>query len=90
MHDEEYLTPKEAAAYIGSTENSLRSMRSTGIGPKVTRPNGWRPRYAKADLDEYLAGRAQTHVAHAEAAARRRLEKERGLTGDESVRPRLV
>jgi len=78
MPEEEYLTPKEAAAYIGSTDASLRWMRSKGVGPRFTKPDGWHARYTKADLDEYVAGRAHAHVAHAELAARKRAEKEKG------------
>ena len=71
MIEEEYLTPQEAAAYIRSTENSLRSMRCTGIGPAfhVVGTGRSRVRYRRADLDAYLASRIE------------RLEKEKGLTG---------
>jgi hypothetical protein len=57
MHEEELLTAKQAAAYIHSSENSLRWMRSKGVGPRFTKPDGWHARYSRADLDAYIAER---------------------------------
>ncbi len=52
------LTPRQAAAYIDSTENTLRSMRCTGHGPAFHRTDdGFRIYYLKPDLDAYLADR---------------------------------
>lgn len=54
-NDDELLTPMEAAAYLHTTENSLRSMRSEGMGPPVHRPDGYHVRYRKSELDAYHA-----------------------------------
>ena len=73
MHqDDDLLTPKEAAAFLGSTENSLRSLRSTGIGPAFVRPNGYHVRYRRSDLRAYLAARVA------------RSQKERGPVGPDT------
>ena len=69
--DDEYLTTRQAAEYLGSTINSLTSMRSSGYGgPRWSRSEDtWRVRYRRADLDEYLADRAPCDSARAHAAA---------------------
>ena len=52
--DDPLLTPKEAAAYLGSTENSLRSYRSVGRGPKFMKV-GSAIMYRESDLNAYFA-----------------------------------
>lgn len=90
MPKQEYLTPNAAAAYIGSTENSLRWMRSKGGGPRfhVIGTGRSRIRYTRAALDEYVAGRTNAQIVRAETAATKRVEKQKGLTEARlSVRP---
>ncbi|WP_173205559.1 helix-turn-helix domain-containing protein [Sphingopyxis sp. BSNA05] len=50
----ELLTTKEAAAYLRSTENSLRSSRCTGHGPP-SHKIGSAVLYKRNELDHYLA-----------------------------------
>ncbi|VWX56943.1 helix-turn-helix domain-containing protein [Sphingorhabdus sp. 109] len=50
----ELLTTKEAAAYLRSTENSLRSSRCTGHGPPSHKV-GSAVLYKRRELDQYLA-----------------------------------
>ena len=77
MTDDDYLTTRQAAEYVGSTINSLTSMRSSGGGPRWSRSEDtWRIRYRRGDLDEYLAGRCANARAHAHAAAIARANKE--------------
>ena len=52
--DDPLLTPQEAAAYLGSSENSLRSYRSVGRGPKFMKV-GSAIMYRENDLNAYLA-----------------------------------
>ena len=56
MHrDDDLLKPKEAAAYLHTTENSLRSLRSVGKGPPFHKPDGWHTFYKRSELDAYQA-----------------------------------
>lgn len=48
------LTAKEAAEYLSSSENSLRTMRSKGYGPPYHRI-GSAVFYRRAELDAYNA-----------------------------------
>ncbi|WP_086606457.1 helix-turn-helix domain-containing protein [Erythrobacter donghaensis] len=52
------MTPTEAAAYIGSTEGTLRSNRCRGKGPPYQKDGG-RYFYKIEDLDAYRAERAR-------------------------------
>jgi hypothetical protein len=52
------MTPNEAAAYIGSTEGTLRSNRCRGKGPPYQKDGG-RYFYKIEDLDAYRAERAR-------------------------------
>ena len=69
--EEEYLTTRQAAEYLGSTINSLTRMRSSGRGgpPWSRSEDTWRVRYRQADLEEYLANRSTNARAHAHAAS---------------------
>ena len=66
---DEWLRPKEAAAYIKSSESTLAKKRLKGNGPTYTK-FGRLVLYAKQDLDEFLAShrRLSTSDPGAEAA----------------------
>lgn len=66
---EEFLTTRQAAEFLGSTINSLTSMRSAGGGPAWSRAEDtWRIQYRKSDLTAYLAKRTAHDHARAYAA----------------------
>ena len=50
----EYLTPREAAAYLKSSTSTLAKRRSSGNLPRYHRI-GIAIRYRKADLDRFMA-----------------------------------
>ena len=50
-----YLTPAQAAAYLGLTEAGLETMRKEKRGPLYSRPSNKLVRYRIADLDGWLA-----------------------------------
>lgn len=55
-----YLTPKEAAEYIGLTEAALQKWRTNGVGiPYAKLGDGHSARiiYEVAELDEYVRAR---------------------------------
>lgn len=70
------LTSNEAAEYLAVTEASLRSMRSTGVGPAYRR-DGRAVRYSKTDLDAYIAG--LNPAQRARRSNRIARQKERGI-----------
>ncbi len=47
------LTRDDAARYLGVSYKTLERWAAEGRGPKITRIGG-RPKYRRADLDEYL------------------------------------
>ena len=49
-----YLKPREAADYINSSASTIAKRRLYGGGPKFSRI-GRAVRYAKRDLDEFMA-----------------------------------
>ncbi len=51
-----WMKTKEAAAYIGSTEQTLRAWRAYGRGPKYHSPSARVVRYFRDDLDAFLRG----------------------------------
>jgi hypothetical protein len=52
-----WLTPKEAAAYLGLSEKTLEGMRSRGVGPGYVKPSPKCIRYHVHDhLDAWLRG----------------------------------
>jgi hypothetical protein len=55
MLDDDYLTAKEAAEYLSSTENSLRCMRCKGYGPPFHKASH-AVFYRRSELAAYLAG----------------------------------
>ncbi len=63
---EEWLRPKEAAAYVKSSESTLAKKRLKGNGPTYTK-FGRLVLYAKRDLDEHLASRRRLSTSEDEA-----------------------
>jgi len=53
----EYVTPREAAAYLGLALNTINLMRQTGTGPAFCRVSPRRVVYEIAGLREYMAAR---------------------------------
>ena len=54
---EKPMNTKEAAAYMGLTESTLRHWRAKGKGPKSNKPlrgKGGRVWYYQADLDAWI------------------------------------
>ncbi|SDN90561.1 Helix-turn-helix domain-containing protein [Lutimaribacter pacificus] len=49
----EYMTPAQAAAYLGLTEGGMETMRKEGRGPRYVRPSHKMVRYARRDLDAW-------------------------------------
>jgi len=60
-----YLSPADAAAYLGLTERGLAEWRRTGRGPKYSRIGGptGRVRYDIEELDRWMAQRAYAHTS---------------------------
>ena len=50
-----WLSPKEAAVYLGVSEQTLATRRMEGQPPKFSKPVG-KIYYFKTDLDAYLKG----------------------------------
>ena len=65
--DANYLTPLEAARYLGLSTRTLSRYRSTGGGPAF-HMFGARVRYLRADLDRWAAARRWTSTAEAGTA----------------------
>ena len=65
---DEWLRPKEAAAYIKSSESTLAKKRLKGNGPTYTK-FGRLVLYAKRDLDEYLTSRRRLSTSDPESEA---------------------
>jgi len=57
-----YLTPNQAAEYIGLSTSTLAKMRHRGDGPRYMKV-GNRVRYAVADLDAFMANHAATSTS---------------------------
>lgn len=55
--NEEWLTTRQASAYVKLTKNTLDTYRSQGKGPTFHR-NGRTVRYRRVDLDSYVTGEA--------------------------------
>lgn len=84
MLDDHMLTPKEAAAYLNTTENCLRTLRSVGKGPPFHKPDGWHALYRKCELDAYQASRPSGRKPQTDIAG---AEKERAASGSTPMRP---
>jgi excisionase family DNA binding protein len=50
-----WLGTEEAAKYLGVTERSLQKWREKNVGPKFSRVGPRLVRYAKLDLDAFVA-----------------------------------
>lgn len=55
--NDEWLTTRQASAYVKLTKNTLDTYRSQGKGPRFHR-NGRTVRYRRVDLDAYVTGEA--------------------------------
>lgn len=53
---DQWMKPKEAAAYVRSTPGSLATMRGEGKGPRYFKPRSRMILYRKSDLDAWLMG----------------------------------
>ena len=65
---DEWLRPKEAAAYVKSSESTLAKKRLKGDGPTYTK-FGRLVLYAKRDLNIYLASRRRLSTSEADPVA---------------------
>ena len=65
---DEWLRPKEAAAYVRSSESTLAKKRLKGNGPTYTK-FGRLVLYAKRDLDDFLASRRRLSTSDPGAEA---------------------
>ncbi len=61
---DEWYRPKQAAAYLKSSESTLAKKRLKGNGPTYTK-FGRLVLYAKRDLDEFLASRRRLSTSDA-------------------------
>lgn len=59
-----FLSPKQAAFYVGLAADTLQKMRIRGDGPKF-RKHGRFVRYHLDDLDAWSAGRTKTSTSDA-------------------------
>ena len=59
MDRKEWLTPGEAAAFLGTTRSTLAKLRCRGEGPPFSRLGGpgSAVRYSRADLEAWLRAR---------------------------------
>jgi excisionase family DNA binding protein len=69
-----YLSPKEAARYLGLSVRTLVEWRRTGRGPAYVRMGKLtgRVRYCTHELDRWMADRQHAHTAAEQHAARAR------------------
>jgi predicted DNA-binding transcriptional regulator AlpA len=58
-----WLTPKEASAFTGLGLSTLAKMRSAKIGPAFSRPLDNAVRYARSDLDAWMASKRVQQAA---------------------------
>ena len=72
----ELLTAKEAANFLFTTENSLRSMRVRQFGPPF-RKCGHHVRYARSELQTYIASLRPSDLTK-RSLRQQRLKNERG------------
>lgn len=79
------MTAKEAADFLFTTENSLRSMRSLGVGPPFEKV-GRRVTYSRSALDAYVASLRASDLTQLRKR-RERAEKERGASVEIRTRP---
>ena len=68
-----FLTTRDAASYLGLTQNTLRIMRVRGDGPpyhRIGKPLTGHVVYSKADLDAFV-GRAFSNTSEETVTAER-------------------
>ncbi|RFB06475.1 DNA-binding protein [Parvularcula marina] len=53
---QEYLTPKQAADYLGVAQQTMYNWRSRREGPPALRMGERYLRYKRSDLDQWVAG----------------------------------
>lgn len=58
-----YLTPKEAAEYIGVTVRTLEAWRHRGGGPRYALISNRLCRYQVAHLDAFMASKIRTSTS---------------------------
>jgi len=58
----DYLSPKEAAEYLGISISSLNQSRTTGEGPRYAKI-GRRVIYDRCDLDAWVEARKRTFTS---------------------------
>lgn len=61
-----YLTPKQAAHYLGTTPQALAILRVRGGSPPFTRLGARSIRYDIRDLEAYMAARRKTSTSQTE------------------------
>lgn len=76
------LTAKEAAEYLSTTENSLRSMRSKRCGPPFLKEEYY-IRYRRSELDAYMASLRPSDTKRMANRRARLEEKRRGALADQ-------
>jgi predicted DNA-binding transcriptional regulator AlpA len=67
--DDELLITDEAARVLGKTASWLGVMRARGIGPRYLKLDGWRVRYRRADLLQYLLKQRRERASERRAIA---------------------
>lgn len=78
--DPDFISAKQAADFLFTTENSLRSMRSLGLGPPFHKC-GHRVFYRRSELGAYIAALRPCDLT--QLSKRRALsQKERGALAD--------
>ena len=65
MDQQNTLTPKKAASYLGISEAALRLWRSRGEGPRYFRAGEKLVRYRRTDLDSWIEARLSGPTASA-------------------------
>jgi len=61
------LTPRQAAKYVGVSEAALRLWRSRGEGPRHFRAGEKLIRYRRAELDSWIESRLSEHISPGQA-----------------------
>jgi excisionase family DNA binding protein len=61
---DDWMTPAEAAVYLGLHRSTLYKWRRLGIGPRYFKLGRRQFRYRRSDLDAYIAieGRVNAHA----------------------------
>ena len=63
MDQQNTLTPRQAARYLGISEGALRMWRSEGKGPRHFRAGEKLVRYRRVDLDSWIEARLSAPAA---------------------------